>query len=285
MHKAHTAKPTRQQGFTLIELSIVLVIIGLIVGGILVGQDLIKAAEIRATIAQSEKYNSAVNTFRSKYNGIPGDLLETNAVAFGLCPVAGCTGATTVGLGDGNGLIQDATNANLPVGEPLIFWQQLSVAGLVDGAYGTALTTAGEAAADAAPPDPYLPPAKMGRGNYWHVGSANGFNYYLIGGDTKLTAAGAYTFALKITPIEAYDIDVKIDDGAPNTGIVQARKAVATALSDLAAGNASAYHATGAEAAGDCQVGSGSSVNLGNTYSVGTVAGNTSACMLRIRFN
>src|SRR3954463_15618522 len=74
-------------GFTLIELSIVLVIIGLIVGGILVGQDLIKAAEIRATVGQIEKYNSAVNTFRTKYNGIPGDLSGSaggNASAFGL---------------------------------------------------------------------------------------------------------------------------------------------------------------------------------------------------------
>ena len=43
---------TKKQGFTLIELSIVLVIIGLIVGGVLVGQDLIKGAEIRATVAQ-----------------------------------------------------------------------------------------------------------------------------------------------------------------------------------------------------------------------------------------
>jgi prepilin-type N-terminal cleavage/methylation domain-containing protein len=64
----------QQAGFTLIELSIVLVIIGLIVGGVLVGQDLIKAAEIRATISQYEKYNAAMNTFRTKYNGMPGDL-------------------------------------------------------------------------------------------------------------------------------------------------------------------------------------------------------------------
>ncbi len=47
-------------GFTLIELSIVLVIIGLIIGGVLVGKDLIKAAEIRATISQINKYNHAV---------------------------------------------------------------------------------------------------------------------------------------------------------------------------------------------------------------------------------
>ena len=74
----------QQAGFTLIELSIVLVIIGLIVGGVLTGQDLIRAAEIRATIGQYEKYNTAVNTFRTKYNGIPGDLLAASSTSFGL---------------------------------------------------------------------------------------------------------------------------------------------------------------------------------------------------------
>ncbi len=63
-----------ESAFTLIEMSIVLVIIGLIAGGILVGQDLISSAAIRAQISQIEKYNTAVNTFRNKYGYIPGDI-------------------------------------------------------------------------------------------------------------------------------------------------------------------------------------------------------------------
>src|SRR3984885_3925644 len=73
-----------QACFTLIELSIVLVIIGLIVGGVLVGQDLIKAAEIRATVSQIEKYNTAANTFQTKYNALPGDVPAAQAASFGM---------------------------------------------------------------------------------------------------------------------------------------------------------------------------------------------------------
>jgi prepilin-type N-terminal cleavage/methylation domain-containing protein len=71
-------------GFTLIELSIVLVIIGLIVGGVLVGQDLIRAAAVRAQITQIERYNTAANTFRGKYGYLPGDIPNPDATNFGL---------------------------------------------------------------------------------------------------------------------------------------------------------------------------------------------------------
>lgn len=71
------------RGFTLIEMSIVLVVIGLIVGGVLVGQDLIRAAGVRATITQIEKYNTATNTFREKYGALPGDINGNIALSFG----------------------------------------------------------------------------------------------------------------------------------------------------------------------------------------------------------
>ena len=87
------------KGFTLIELSIVLVVIGLIIGGILVGQDLIQAAETRSQITQIEKYNAAVNTFRLKYNCLPGDCL--NVTAFGFPPRG-----QYAGEGDGDGILE-----------------------------------------------------------------------------------------------------------------------------------------------------------------------------------
>jgi prepilin-type N-terminal cleavage/methylation domain-containing protein len=78
-----------RRGFTLIELSIVLVIIGLLVGGVLVGQDLIRSAAVRATVRQIEKYNQSVNAFRGKYNAIPGDMNAATAANFGFSSRAG----------------------------------------------------------------------------------------------------------------------------------------------------------------------------------------------------
>ena len=94
-------------GFTLIEISIVLVIIGLLVGGILTGQSLIDAATQRAQIAQIQKYNTALHTFELKYNGyLPGDIPYTTAGQFGLFN-QGSNGTYNgwIGSGDGNGFI------------------------------------------------------------------------------------------------------------------------------------------------------------------------------------
>ena len=70
----------QQRGFTLIELSIVIVIIGLIAGGILVGKDMIRAAEIRAIATELQHYRAAVKTFEATYDALPGDM--TNATEF-----------------------------------------------------------------------------------------------------------------------------------------------------------------------------------------------------------
>ncbi|MBN9993879.1 prepilin-type N-terminal cleavage/methylation domain-containing protein, partial [Listeria monocytogenes] len=72
----YPAKP----GFSLIELSIVLVILGLLTGGILAGQSLIRAAELRSVGEEYQKNRTAVATFRDKYFAIPGDM--TNATSF-----------------------------------------------------------------------------------------------------------------------------------------------------------------------------------------------------------
>jgi prepilin-type N-terminal cleavage/methylation domain-containing protein len=267
----------KDQGFTLIELSIVLVIIGLIVGGVLVGQDLIKAAEVRATIGQVEKYNAAVNTFRTKYNGIPGDLTAATASAFGLFTFS----APAVGLGDGNGLIEGgAALSTLGLGEPLAFWRHLSDASLIDGAFGSSGNSAIVAASGATTGavtavNSSLPGAKLGRGNVFITYAVSGVNYYQLISVSQIATSGTYSFnAASVTPVEAFNIDSKLDDGAPNTGIVRAR--------GIASANGAATWAA-SSAAGTCNIGTG---GADDTYNrVAASGGNDPSCSLRFRFN
>ncbi len=220
------ARFTRQKGFTLIEISLVLVIIGLITGGILVAQDLIKTAGTNATITQLQKYNAAVTLFDTKYGGIPGDLPFATANNYNLNPPAG---PLTAG-GDGNGLIQSSgADTAYFLGEPVLFWSELSAANLIDGTYGSSANTSGAMTADitsAARANTYMPPARLGHGNSISVASTGRENCFLISGfgSGKITAAtGIYSpQANTLTPQEAYNIDTKTDDGLPGSGTIQA---------------------------------------------------------------
>jgi len=265
--KAHKqrSKSARKSGFTLIELSIVLVIIGLIVGGVLTGQDLIKAAQVRATVSQYEGYNTAVNTFQTKYNGLPGDLIAATASQFGLT-----YGAGTAGLGDGDGMIAD--NSGTAGVEGGLFWVHLSAANLIGNNFTLATGTATDYAGAASTAE-VLPLAKI-TGNYFWVSSSGGLNYYGLSGVTSFleTTGPAVTSQGQLTPIQAYNIDLKIDDGAPNTGIVQA----------IGASVSGALTLTTAASTISCISASGSA----GTYVTNvTTVGNTPSCSLRMRFN
>jgi prepilin-type N-terminal cleavage/methylation domain-containing protein len=222
------------KGFTLIEMAVVLVIIGLIVGGVLVGQDLIRAAGVRATISQVEKYNTAANTFREKYNYLPGDIKDPDASNFGFQPRGTCPGE-----GDGNGLIEGSNTCaagpgDESEGETLMFWVDLSTAHLIDGGFNTAQSAQNynPISASTTPNLAALfPAAKIGRGNYIYVyaGSAwvaptsipNGYNYYGISAITQVIQNITSNPALTVQ--EAYAIDTKIDDGLPVSGNVTAQ--------------------------------------------------------------
>ena len=270
-------------GFTLIELSIVLVIIGLIVGGILVGQDLIRAAEVRSTVSQMEKYKSAVNTFRTKFDGIPGDMTQASAGYFNLFTL---TSATTVGQGDGNGLIEGgAAGAVLPVGETLVFWRHLSEANLVDGSLGNVgnsiiVAATGLVTGNVTTTGQSFPVSKLSGLNLFIAYAASGINYFQIMPIASVTTAPAYTFGSNgITPTQAFNMDNKLDDGQPNTGTVVARDlGGVNGVNGLASTAATATAST-------CEVGA-TATDLTNTYNRSITSGGSDAsCSVRFRFN
>jgi prepilin-type N-terminal cleavage/methylation domain-containing protein len=296
---------SNRQGFTLIELSIVLVIIGLIVGGVLVGQDLIRAAEIRAQISQIEKYNSAVNTFRGKYGGLPGDLLYSQAGQYGLFSFSNGA-AGNLGYGDGNGLIEGSSgaggyipgttttrtpnNTNAGGSEQYVFWRHLSDAHLIDGAFGAGLVNDGSNAGTSNV-SLYFPPAKAGRGLFVIVFTDGAYNYFGIGPVLGILAGnlpGWQTPACcapgyGLTPVDAHAIDVKIDDGMPNTGQVYAMR---WDWGSISLGYVGIWNATPTSGNGICTTGATGQTDPAATYNVGTTTGGTTpACDMAFRFN
>ena len=209
----------RLPGFTLVELSIVLVIIGLIVGGVLAGQSLIISAQLRAQVTQLNQFSAALNTFYTKFEAVPGDWNNIPAVGGYL------TRAHTIGQGNGNGIIESSCAAGagvFAIGEGELFWADLSAAGLVNftSAYADGTCAAAETSLVS-----LLPPASYKHGNMVAAFSNAGLNYYFIAALTDADATGVFAGGATtpgILPADAYAIDLKIDDGTPGTGSVKA---------------------------------------------------------------
>ena len=218
-------------GFTLIELSIVLVIIGLVVGGVLVGQDLIRAAHVRAAITQIEKYNAAVNAFYGKYGYLPGDIDATNAVQFGLSPSVASRTWSGNSYGNDDGVIENCIAGRSPDGgEMLLFWQDLLAAGLIGDSL-MPVTNGGSATPCGLGGGFCAVPARIEGGNgVYAYGpyspapnySPGGTNYFGLSVPVAYLGGGAVASNPGLTVAQAYAIDKKIDDGLPQSGSVLA---------------------------------------------------------------
>jgi prepilin-type N-terminal cleavage/methylation domain-containing protein len=175
----------REQGFTLIEIAIVLVIIGLLLGGVLKGQELITGARVRNLIGQQDGIKAAYFGFLDRYRALPGDYKNAQA-----------TIQNTTKDGDGDGQIETGAANN----EATLAWEHLARAGFINGSY-----TYNAAVSEATSP-------------------MNPFGSFieLVHDDKYGGAAAAVRPNLKTgnrVPVEILaEIDRKVDDGLPNTG-------------------------------------------------------------------
>jgi prepilin-type N-terminal cleavage/methylation domain-containing protein len=212
-----------EKGFTLVELSIVIVIIGLIVAAVSAGQSLVRQAKIKSITTDKDVYFSAIRAFELEYGALPGDI--ANAKTF--WPALSYTG------GDGDKKIIGQT-------EGAYAWQQLQLAGLINnGSYNGVYVNA------------EVPGINVGKAsfsidtgfllfafginlNWWGYSNAAvyGLYYPVVMGFGKVSLADGYNVPYAaLLAGEAYAIDNKFDDGLPNKGEIFADNGYDTGVS------------------------------------------------------
>lgn len=220
------------RGFSLVELSIVLVILGLLTGGILAGQSLIRASELRALSSEIQRFQAATNTFRDKYFAIPGDFRDATRfwglqiVGSGCTSNSGIAAASAPGAcdGNGNGIVPVIGTADTS-GEPFQLWRHLQLAGLIEGTY-TGLS--GSVGGLDATQGSNIPASRISNGGWlaytFGVQPGNGSVYGMDYGNSfnfgARTASGT-VFSRAPTllrPEEMWNLDIKMDDGRPAYG-------------------------------------------------------------------
>jgi prepilin-type N-terminal cleavage/methylation domain-containing protein len=180
------------RGFTLIELAIVLVVIGLLLGGILKGQELIESARARNLISQMDSIKAAYFTFQDKYRAVPGDYPGALARA-NLSGIAN----DSVG-GNADGVVRDTSQAR----ESLLVWVHLAHANLISGNYQSSGSLPDSAAEW--PRNPYGATLQL---QYDALFSGSG-------GVPRLSLKTGNQVPARILA----EIDRKIDDGRANSG-------------------------------------------------------------------
>jgi len=190
-----------QAGFTLVEIAIVLVIIGLLLGGVLKGQELIEQSKIKRAVNDFNNISAAFSTYQDRYKSLPGD--DPNAATRWATVIGG---AAAAGAGDGDNLI-DATLAQVFTGtaanEGGLAWQHLRASGLVSGDMGTAATST-------------TPEQTPFNSSYGFGVSATAFGLGIVP-----------TFCASLPPKAAEQLDRQLDDGRPGTGKIRAGAATA----------------------------------------------------------
>jgi prepilin-type N-terminal cleavage/methylation domain-containing protein len=192
-------KFSRYKAFTLIELSIVIVIIGLIVAGVLGGQSLVRQAKLFSIISDINKYQAAINTFKAQYEYLPGDI--PNAYSYWGSTFSCSDNTTDSGCnGDGDRYIDHSGT------EKFKMWMHLQGAKLVGGSFRVVDSSTFT-------PDDTCPATPLS-GCYF--GYAPNAHYGRV--VNLIEASDAHSGIIGAR--DAYNIDVKMDDGDPSLGKV-----------------------------------------------------------------
>lgn len=234
----------KRKGFSLVELSIVLVILGLLTGGILAGQSLIRAAELRSVTSDMQRYFTAYMTFMDKYMGLPGDFNKATSFwqsAGGTGGDVACINAQTSGSaatcnGTGDGQISDTSGYTYS--ERFMAWKHLANAGLIEGSY-TGKTT-GATGTYTAVAGTNVPASKLSNGKYdiYYITEAASVTSYFTGSQFDANAFSLFGSGGYLKPEEAWGLDVKLDDGSPVYGRLVAQRPGGTMPNNCATSDA-----------------------------------------------
>jgi prepilin-type N-terminal cleavage/methylation domain-containing protein len=228
-------KQTSQAGFTLVELAIVMIIIGLLIAGVLKGQELIGNARVTTTVAQIKAIDAAVSTFKDTYAALPGDMLTPGT------RLPNCTAAPCVTPGNGDGKLP--TFAAAAAGEQLGFFPHLAAADLITGIKPGTVTFGGDLEAAKIDGAGFVPGTMTVvadlAGALGTNGTPSGLYLGISGSPTTTVAATA-----GLSPSQASRIDLKLDDGDPSAGSVVGLTAGAAACGVAGAAGAPGTYTT-----------------------------------------
>jgi prepilin-type N-terminal cleavage/methylation domain-containing protein len=123
----------KQSGFTLVEIAIVLVIIGLLLGGVLKGQELINSAKVKNFANDFRQIPLFIYGYQDKFRALPGDDPKYTEHLSGAASAAGVTLLVPTQATRGNGRLEGNFNSTNATDETVAFWQQVRLANLAAG--------------------------------------------------------------------------------------------------------------------------------------------------------